>query len=169
MAMCRRIRCWHTSDPLNNPGHLLAPFSLAIDQQNRIWVANGAGDWVTRFSADDPTKVEKFKTGYSVSGMAVDSQGNVWVANRLGNSVRGGLVLAHMLWDAKVGGNPDPALTSAMATQTPGYWEGGSVAVLRPDGSQAPCSPISGNGLAGPWAVVVDGNDNILGQQLRQR
>lgn len=151
----------HTSDPLNNPGHLLAPFSLAIDQQNRIWVANGAGDWVTRFSADDPTKVEKFKTGYSVSGMAVDSQGNVWVANRLGNSVRGALVLAHMLWDAKVGGNPDPALTSAMATQTPGYWEGGSVAVLRPDGSQAPCSPISGNGLAGPWAVVVDGNDNI--------
>ena len=151
----------HTSDPLNNPGHLLAPFSLAIDQQNRIWVANAVGDWVTRFSADDPTKVEKFKTGYSVSGMAVDSQGNVWVANRLGNSVRGGLVLAHMLWDAKVSGNPDPALTSAMSKQTPGYWEGGSVAVLRPDGSQAPCSPISGNGLAGPWAVAVDGNDNI--------
>ena len=151
----------HTSDPLNNPGHLLAPFSLAIDQQNRIWVANGAGDWVTRFSADDPAKVEKFKTGYSVSGMAVDSQGNVWVANRLGNSVRGALVLAHMLWDAKVKGNPDPVMASAMSTQTPGYWEGGSVAVLRPDGSQATCSPISGNGLAGPWAVVVDGNDNI--------
>jgi hypothetical protein len=50
----------HTSDPLNNPGHLLAPFSIAIDQQNRIWVANGGGDWVTRFPADDPTKVEKF-------------------------------------------------------------------------------------------------------------
>jgi streptogramin lyase len=151
----------HTRDPLNNPGHLLAPFSLVIDQQNRIWVANGGGDWVTRFPADDPTKVEKFKTGYSVSGMAVDSQGNVWVANRLGNSVRGGLVLAHMLWDAKVTGNPDPVMASAMSTQTPGYWEGGSVAVLRPDGSQAPCSPISGNGLAGPWAVAVDGDDNI--------
>src|SRR5208282_5507506 len=110
----------HTSDPLNNPGHLLAPFSLAIDQQNHIWVAN-----------------------------------------RLGNSVRGALVLAHMLWDAKVRGNPDPVMASAMSTQTPGYWEGGSVAVLRPDGSQAACSPISGNGLAGPWAVAVDGNDNI--------
>ena len=24
-----------------------------------------------------------------------------------------------------------------------------------------PCSPINGNGLAGPWAVAVDGNDNI--------
>jgi hypothetical protein len=32
--------------------------------------------------------MDKFKTGYSVSGMAVDSQGNVWVANRLGNSVQ---------------------------------------------------------------------------------
>ena len=32
-----------TGKPLKNPGHLLAPFSLAIDQQNRIWVGNAAG------------------------------------------------------------------------------------------------------------------------------
>ncbi len=152
----------HTKDPLKNPGHLLAPFSMAIDQQNRIWIGNGAGDWVTRFSASDPTEtVEKFKVGYSVSGLAVDSQGNVWIANRLGNSLRGAEVLAQMLWDARDHGNPDPTLTMAMSKQTPGYWEGGSITVLKPDGSQAECSPINGKGLAGPWAVVVDGDDNV--------
>ncbi len=150
-----------TKDPLRNPGHLLAPFSMVIDQQNRIWVGNGGGDWVSRFPADDPTKVEKFKVGYSVSGMAVDSQGNVWVANRLGNSGRGAEVLARTLWAARDHGNPDPVMTTAMVQQRSGEWEGGSVSVLRPDGSEHSFSPISGNGLAGPWAVAVDGNDNI--------
>jgi hypothetical protein len=150
-----------TKDPLRNPGHLLAPFSMVVDQQNRIWVGNGAADWVTRFPAADPTKVEKFKVGYSVSGMAVDSQGNVWVANRLGSSWRGAEVLARILWAAHEHENPDPILTTAMSKQQPGYWEGGSVSVLRPDGSQHPFSPISGNGLAGPWAIAVDGDDNV--------
>ncbi|MFO1477812.1 MAG: hypothetical protein U1F98_14345 [Verrucomicrobiota bacterium] len=152
----------HSKDPLKNPGHLLAPFSLAIDQQNRIWVGNGAADWVSRFSVSDPEgTVEKFKAGYSISGLAVDSQGNVWIANRLGSSWRGAEVLAHMLWDARDHGNPDPTLTTAMSRQTPGYREGGSITVLRPDGSEQPFSPICGNGLAGPWAVVVDGDDNV--------
>jgi hypothetical protein len=31
--------------------------------------------------------------------------------------------------------------------------------ILRPDGSEAPGSPIIGSGLVGPWAAVVDGND----------
>ena len=67
----------------------VAPFHLGIDQQDRIWVTNAFGAHVTRFPASDPTKVEKFKTGYSGSGLAIDSQGNVWVTNRLGSSLRG--------------------------------------------------------------------------------
>jgi len=51
-------------------------------------------------------------------------------------------------------------LTDAMAEQTPG-WEGGSLTVLHPDGSEASFSPIYGKGISGPWAVSVDGNDNI--------
>jgi hypothetical protein len=38
---------------------------------------------------------------------------------------------------------------------------GGSVTLLRPDGSQFPGSPFKGDGLPGPWAAVVDGNDNV--------
>jgi hypothetical protein len=48
-----------------------------------------------------------------------------------------------------------------MSKQKPGYWSGGSLTVLSPDGKQLPFSPITGKGLAGPWAVVVDGDDNV--------
>jgi hypothetical protein len=47
-----------------------APFHLAIDQQDRIWVSNSALDHVTRFPAADPSKAEKFKTGFNNSGLA---------------------------------------------------------------------------------------------------
>jgi streptogramin lyase len=74
------------SSPADNPCKLVAPFHLAIDQQDRIWISNTAANWVTRFPASDPSKVETFKAGYSGSGMAIDGQGNVWVTNRLGSS-----------------------------------------------------------------------------------
>jgi len=158
-----------TGDPLRDPYKLMAPFHLAIDQQDRIWVSNAGGHWVTRFSAADPTKVRTFDVGFSPSGLAVDSQGNVWVSNRLGSSERGRLKLYEMLAAFKVNlsGDPDPAdrltkvLIPAMAAQTSGYWEGGSVSVLRPDGRQASFSPVYGKGLTGPWAVAVDGDDHV--------
>ena len=48
-----------------------------------------------------------------------------------------------------------------MSKQKGGTANGGSVTVLRPDGTPYPGSPIKGEGLLGPWAVAVDGNDNI--------
>ena len=136
------------------------PFHLGIDQQDRIWVTSALGDSVTRFPASDPTKVETFKTGFSGSGLGIDSQGNVWVTNRLGSTARGGAVLEDMLKTMRSGGNFDEVLAHAMAKQKGGP-DGGSVTVLRPDGSQYPGSPFIGGGLPGPWAVAVDGNDNI--------
>src|SRR6516225_3689806 len=56
----------HSLDPLENP--VLGPFHLAIDQQDRIWISNGGADFVTRFPASDPSRVEKFKVGFSPSG-----------------------------------------------------------------------------------------------------
>ena len=150
----------HTGNPRKNPGHLAAPFHLAIDQQDRIWISNAAADWVTRFPASDPSKVETFKVGISPSGLAVDSQGNIWVTSRLGNSERGRKVLFEMLEAVKAGKSIDVPLTRAMNVQQAGP-EGGSVTILRPDGSEAPGSPIIGSGLVGPWAAVVDGNDHV--------
>jgi hypothetical protein len=137
----------------------LGPFHLGIDQQDRIWVTNALGGHVTRFPASDPSKAEKFSTGWSGSGLGIDSQGNVWVTNRLGNSIRGELLIADLLLTAKMGGNTDERLTRAMAKQT--GRNGGSVTLLRPDGSEFPGSPFSGGGLPGPWAATIDGNDNV--------
>jgi hypothetical protein len=51
-------------------------------------------------------------------------------------------------------------LTKTMSRQQGGS-EGGSVTLLRPDGSQYPGSPFEGGSLPGPWAIAVDGNDNV--------
>src|SRR5262245_34385413 len=109
-----------TRDPKDNPGKLAAPFHLAIDQKDRIWVSNAGADWVTRFSAADPSKVEIFKVGFSPSGMAIDSGGNVWVTNRLGNSKRGEKVMFEMMEAAKAGKAIDAPLTRAMNVQKAG-------------------------------------------------
>ena len=137
-----------------------AAFHLGIDQQNRIWVTHAVGAWVTRFPATDPNQVERFETGYSGSGLGIDSQGNVWVTNRLGNSEQGKVTFDKALQTLKSGGNYDEVLTRAMFKQQGGP-NGGSVTVLRPDGTQYPGSPFTGGGLPGPWAAVVDGNDNV--------
>ena len=138
----------------------LGPFHLGIDQQDRIWVTNGFGAHVTRFPASDPSKAEKFNTGWSGSGLGIDSQGNVWVTNRLGSSMRGEFVIADAAVTLKVGGNADEVIVRAMSKQTGGY-ESGSVTLLRPNGSEYPGSPFTGSGLPGPWDVAVDGNDNV--------
>src|SRR5215813_2294340 len=106
---------------------LLAPFHLGIDQQDRIWVTNGAGGHVTRFPASDPSKAEKFGTGWSGSGLGIDSQGNVWVTNRFGNSIRGELVIADVLAKALLGESADELVTRTMFKQRGGD---GSVTLL---------------------------------------
>ncbi len=151
-----RIVCeGRTAEPCKS---FLGPFHLAIDQQDRIWVSNGVGDFVTRFPAADPSKVETFKTGYSGSGLNIDSQGNVWVTNRLGSAERGKVAL-EKFQKIMATSYDDEFLVRTMYQQRGA--EGGSVTLLRPDGTQYPGSPFVGGGLPGPWAVVVDGNDNV--------
>jgi hypothetical protein len=140
----------------------LAPFHLAIDQQDRIWVSNTAIDHLTRFPASDPSKAEKFKTGFNNSGIAIDSKGNVWVTERFGSGLVG---MAHLVdFDARVKlegvTKASDYLTKTMSTQRGGR-HGGSVTLLRPDGTPYPGSPFIGGGLPGPWAAAVDGNDNV--------
>ena len=157
-----------SSDALKNPCKLLLPFAFAVDQRGNIWISNALGDHVTRLTGGDPNKAETFKTGYSGSGLAVDGLGNVWVTNKLGNSERGRLKMVEMAVAGKVNFDGDPdatarlthSLVEAMYPQKPGK-EGGSLTVLGPDGVEAKFSPIYGKGITGPWAVSVDGNDNI--------
>src|SRR5215475_13043923 len=137
----------------------LAPFHLAIDQQDRIWVSN-TSDKVTRFPAGDPSKVDNFKTGVLNSGLNIDSQGNVWVTNRFGHGLLGMAHLIDMGAHLKLKGL-ESATDYMVRTMSEQKGRDGSVTLLRPDGTQYPGSPFTGDGLPGPWAVVVDGNDNV--------
>jgi hypothetical protein len=139
---------------------LKSPFHLGIDQQDRIWVTNAASDHVTRFPASDPGKVDHFKAGYSGAGLGIDSQGNVWVTNRFGSGLRGLAKLAEVGLIMETGGNTDERVTRIMLGQTGGA-DGGSITLLRPDGTPYPGSPFTGGALPGPWAAVVDGDDNV--------
>jgi hypothetical protein len=136
-----------------------APFHLAIDQQDRIWVADSSFH-VIRFPAADPSKAVKFEVRSNNSGLNIDSQGNVWVTNRFGSGLLGMAHMIDMAVHLKTGGvlSASDYLTKAMSEQKGGS---GSVTVLQPDGTQLPGSPFKGGGLPGPWAVVVDGNDNV--------
>ncbi len=140
----------------------IAPFHLAIDAQDRIWVSNSGIDHVTRFPAADPSKAENFKSGFNTSGLAIDSRGNVWVTARFGNSLLGMMHLVDMGVRLKLYGvtTASDYLTKTMSEQKGGR-RGGSMILLRPDGSPYPGSPFTGGSLPGPWAVAVDGDDNV--------
>ena len=140
-----------------------APFHLGIDQHDRIWVANSAGAEVVRFPASNPGKVETFKTGINNSGLGIDSLGNVWVTNRFGSGMLGMLHLIDLGLRLKILGITPASdyLTQQMSGQQGGTMNGGSVTLLKPDGSNYPGSPFKSAGLPGPWAIAVDGNDNI--------
>jgi len=136
-----------------------APFHLAIDQQDRIWVSDSSFH-VIRFPAADPSRATKLDVRSNNSGLNIDSQGNVWVTNRFGAGLVGMWHMVDMAVHLKTGGvlSASDYLTKTMSEQKGGS---GSVTVLRPDGTQLPGSPFKGGGLPGPWAVVVDGNDNV--------
>ncbi|WP_139840134.1 hypothetical protein [Pseudoruegeria sp. SK021] len=144
------------------------PFGLAIDQQDRIWVANSGGDTVTRFPANDPGDAVEFKVGYGPHGIAIDSQGNAWVANSIGHpGVMEKLAFIREKLDAKLesfeGSMSDDDRAAKgwvdlwdIATEYPG----GDVSMIRPDGTVL--GPFdAGKTMNGAWGVAIDGNDNV--------
>src|SRR5215469_6460119 len=141
----------------------LAPSPLPIHQQDRFGFPDSGLPHVTRFPASDPSKAEKFDTEINNSGLNIDSLGNVWITNRFGTGLLGMAHLVDMALRVKAEGvaKASDYLTKTMSQQQGGTRKGGSVTLLRPDGRPYPGSPFKSGGLPGPWAVVVDGNDNV--------
>lgn len=163
-----RFFCQSTDGKPNkdSPCKLSAPFHLAIDQQDRIWITNAVGDTVTRFPAKDPTKVEVLQSGgHSGKGMAIDSQGNAWVTNTLGSGLS--LETKLKMLDLKLTGRLDEIHRVAFDALAKGHM--GSISMLRPDGTPGPGSPYSGGGAWGSWGVVIDGNDQVWSSNFAGR
>ncbi|WP_439400431.1 hypothetical protein ACRQ5Q_43720 (plasmid) [Bradyrhizobium sp. PMVTL-01] len=143
----------------DSPCKLNGPFHLAIDQQDRIWITNAIGDTVTRFPANDPSKVEVLPTGgHSGKGMAIDSLGNAWITNTAGTGLD--LRVKLKLLELKLTGQMSQ-LHRVVFDYLHGNSALGNISMLRPDGTPAPGSPFHGGGTWGSWGVVIDGNDQV--------
>ena len=139
---------------------LSGPFHLVIDQQNRIWIDNAIGDTVTRFPANDPSKVAVLHTGGAPGkGMAVDSKGNVWITNTLGAGMS--LKTKLHLLDLKLRGAPQAAFDQVALNGLLSHPGMGSISMLRPDGNPAAGSPFNPGSIWGAWAVAIDGDDHV--------
>jgi hypothetical protein len=113
------------------------PFDIAVDGRGRVWVT-GNDNSVVGIVGDGPVRRIQGKALDRPLGIASDSRGNMWVANSAVTDIPcpdGGPVL--------------------------GGEGGGSVALIRADGTVAPGAPFRGGGLTVPWGVAVDGDDNV--------
>jgi hypothetical protein len=154
--------------PVDGTLQVKAPFHLAVDQQDRIWVTNSGSNTVTRFPASDPGKSEQIKVGFAPRAVAIDSLGNAWVANTVGHpGTREKLALFETVLKSKVESRLGSASKADDAAKMwIGLYEllvkypGGDVSMVRPDGTVLP--PFdAGKNINGPWGIAIDGNDNV--------
>jgi len=155
--------------PVDGALQVKAPFHLAVDQQDRIWVTNSGSDTVTRFPASDPGKAEQFKVGFAPRAIAIDSLGNAWINNTVGHpDTREKLALVEEKLKSKAEGLVEDSAAKADAAAK--MWidlfellvkyPGGDVSMVRPDGTVLP--PFDGGkSIVGPWGIAIDGNDNV--------
>jgi streptogramin lyase len=154
--------------PVDGTLQVKAPFGLAIDQQDRIWVANSGSNTVTRFPASDPGKAVEFEVGYSPHAIAIDSKGNAWVANSIGHpGTMEKLAFIKEKLKAKVASHEGSMSDDERAAK--GWidlfsiahkYPGGDVSMIRPDGTVL--GPFdAGKSMNGAWGVSIDGNDNV--------
>jgi DNA-binding beta-propeller fold protein YncE len=163
--LCRTV----DGKPVDGTCQVKGPFHVAVDLQGRILVSNANSNTVTRIPVNDPGKAEQLTVGYSPHAIAIDSHGNAWVANSLGEpGTREKLDLLRMKMRSALeskleSAGGDEAVQKFIAlVRIIEEFPGGSVSMIRPDGTQAPGSPFVGGGsISGPWGITVDGNDHI--------
>ena len=140
------------------PKGLAGPFDVVIDDQNRVWVSNSRLDTVTRFPANDPTKVETFRVGLAPRALALDSKSNVWVVSFISPGFPGLKPLpphATIMQEFQ-------AFRALFAPLEPGRVKAtGFVSMIRPDGTQLPA--------AGPVTPAKERSAFRWSQHRRQR
>lgn len=154
--------------PVDGTLKVKAPFGLAIDQQDRIWVANSGTNTVTRFPASDPGKAVEFEVGYSPHAIAIDSKGNAWVANSIGHpGTMEKLAFIKEKFEAKLSSLKGSMSDEERAAKgwidlfsIAAKYPGGDVSMIRADGTVL--GPFdAGKSMNGAWGVSIDGNDNV--------
>ena len=145
---------------------LQAPFGVATDDQNRIWVSSSFNNKLTVIEGDSPDQYKTVTVALGARGIAIDSKGNAWLSQQ-SNSPTGALPAGAVMPP----GTPNPPQQpktimqefeagAAFAAANPNLQTLGNLALISPD------LEIIKNGVAGevafvPWGVTIDGNDNV--------
>ncbi|MDA7508151.1 hypothetical protein N8497_00070 [bacterium] len=145
---------------------LQAPFGVAVDDQNRIWVSSSFNNKLTVIEGDSPDQFKTVTVALGARGLAIDSKGNAWLSQQ-SNSPTGALPAGAVMPP----GTPNPPQQpktimeefeagAAFAAVNPNLKTLGNLALISPD------LDIIQNGIAGevafvPWGVTIDGNDNV--------
>ncbi len=145
---------------------LQAPFGVATDDQNRIWVSSSFNNKLTVIEGDSPDQYNTVTVALGARGLAIDSKGNAWLSQQ-SNSPTGALPPGAVMPP----GTPNPPQQpktimeefeagAAFAAANPTLQTLGNLALISPD------LEIIKNGVAGevafvPWGVTIDGNDNV--------
>ena len=145
---------------------LEAPFGVAIDGQNRVWVSSSYNNKVTVYPADAPDQAQTIEVNLGTRGIAVDSTGHVWVAQQ-SNSPAGALPPGGKMPPNIPANAPQPKTImqefeagAEIYLYNPNLKQAGMVGLISPD------MKLIKNGIAKgvayvPWGVTIDGNDNV--------
>jgi hypothetical protein len=149
----------HTKGELLKVEGFAAPFHVAIDADNRVWVTNSRGNNVTVFPADNPKDAKQVTVGIGVRGLAHDSKGNAWVASNMTPGFKPPTFPPgeiSIMKEFEVAYNNLAANARHLPTGTVHFIpnDGKLEAQLVQQGG--PTVPINV-----PWAIVADGKDNI--------
>ena len=145
---------------------LQAPFGVAVDAQNRVWVSSSYNNKLTVFPGDAPDQAKTIAVNLGGRGVAVDSTGHVWIAQQ-SNSPQGALPPGAKMPPNIPANAPQPKtimeefeagaeylLTNPNITQT------GMVGLISPDMEVVQQDIAKGTAYI-PWGVTIDGNDNV--------
>ena len=139
---------------------LQAPFGIAVDQQNRVWVTSSYNNKLTIFPGENPEAVKTIDIALGARGVAIDSKGNAWVAQQTDSAT---LVLPPGV--SKAPPRPTTIMQEFMqgleyAKANPQQTSSGMVALISPD-LKIIKSDIAKGDVYIPWGVSIDGNDNV--------
>ncbi len=142
------------------PG-LVAPFGVAVDGQNRVWVTSSRINKVTVFSADNPNDVHQIEIALGQRGIAIDSKGNAWISQQTS--------FKKLPWYYVLFAPPKPKSIMEEFLQGLDYVQKhtsekspiGQVALITADLKLVSWQFGKKKGIYVPWGMTIDGEDNV--------
>ena len=145
---------------------LEAPFGVAIDAQNRVWVSSSYNNKLTVYPATAPDQAKTIELNLGTRGVAIDSTGHVWVAQQ-SNSPQGALPPGGKMPPNISTNAPQPKTImqefeagAEIYKYNPNLTQAGMVSLISPEMKVLKRDIAKGTAYV-PWGVTIDGNDNV--------